>query len=213
MNFTPARLTKFKEKYKEMTFFENKYWSNNIEFVAGVDEAGRGPLAGPVVAACCILNPDDPILGINDSKKVSEKMREYLFDEIKARAISYQIEIVEHNIIDDINILNATKIAMTKSIENLSHKPDIVLIDAVKLEDLSVKSDSIIKGDLKSISIAAASILAKVTRDEIMKEYEKKYPGYGFSRNKGYGTKLHYEGIQKHGITPIHRKTFLKGLI
>ena len=163
--------------------------------VGGMDEAGRGPLAGPVVCACCIMPLDSMIDGINDSKKVSEKNRERLFDEIISKALAYGVGIVEHDVIDEINILEATKLGM--------------LIDAVKLE-LSVPSKSLIKGDAQSYNIAAASIIAKVTRDRIMREYDSLYPQYGFSKNKGYGTKVHTDAIGTIGSCPIHRRTFIR---
>ncbi len=213
MKISEKALTKLKEKYETMSAFDNKYRKYDEYLIAGIDEAGRGPLAGPVVAAACILDPLNPIYGLDDSKKLSEKKREALFAEITEKAICFHVSMVENDIIDDINILNATKIAMIECVDKISEKPDLVLIDAVKLEDTWVEIIPIIKGDTLSISIAAASILAKVTRDRIMIEYSLKYPGYGFEKNKGYGTKEHYEGISKNGITPIHRKTFLKGLV
>lgn len=175
--------------------------------VAGVDEAGRGPLAGPVVAAACIMPDDSYLEGVNDSKKLSESARERLFEQITAAAVAYRVAVVEHTVIDEINILNATKRAMQEALNGLSVVPDIVLIDAIKLP-LSVRTESIIKGDAKSYSIAAASILAKVTRDRIMREYDARYPGYGFAKNKGYGTAAHVLAIRELGYSPIHRRTF-----
>lgn len=205
------KLTK-KEKdeliLKELKDFDLKYIDDK-EYLCGVDEAGRGPLAGPVVVASVILPKDSNILGINDSKKISEKKREELFEKIKEEAIDFKIEIVEPEIIDEINILNATKLACKNAINNLKIKPDLILVDALKDLDIEYEYKSIIKGDLKSYSIAAASILAKVFRDNLMKDYSLVYPEYGFERHKGYGTKLHYEAIEKNGITDIHRKTFL----
>ena len=212
MKISEKALAKLKEKYERMSAFDNKYRKHEDYLIAGIDEAGRGPLAGPVVAAACILDPSNPIYGLDDSKKLSEKKREALFDEITEKAICFHVSMIENDIIDDINILNATKIAMVECVDKISKKPDVVLIDAIKLEDTGVEVIPIIKGDTLSLSIAAASILAKVTRDRLMIEYSLKYPGYGFEKNKGYGTKQHYEGISKNGITPIHRKTFLKGL-
>lgn len=174
---------------------------------AGVDEAGRGPLAGPVVAAACIMPTDSYIEGVNDSKKLSESARERLFEQITAAAVAYRVAIVDHTVIDEINILNATKRAMLEAVNGLSVTPDVVLIDAVKLP-LAVHTESIIKGDAKSYSIAAASILAKVTRDRLMREYDARYPGYGFAKNKGYGTAAHVQAIHELGFSPIHRRTF-----
>ncbi len=177
--------------------------------VGGMDEAGRGPLAGPVVCACCIMPLDSMIDGINDSKKVSEKNRERLFDEIISKALAYGVGIVEHDVIDEINILEATKLGMKRAFDGMTVKPEIMLIDAVKLE-LSVPSKSLIKGDAQSYNIAAASIIAKVTRDRIMREYDSLYPQYGFSKNKGYGTKVHTDAIGTIGSCPIHRRTFIR---
>lgn len=188
--------------------------------IAGVDEVGRGPLAGPVVAAACIFDRDVDIVGIDDSKKLSEKKREQFFDEIKDKALAYGVGEASCEVIDEINILEATKLAMRKAIEEADKmleskgrdKIQIVVFDAVKINDLEKEQMSVIKGDQTYFSIAAASILAKVTRDNLMKEYDKVYPEYGFASNKGYGTKAHYEGIKKAGITEIHRKSFLKNL-
>ena len=180
----------------------------SVNFIAGVDEAGRGPLAGPVVAACCMLPLDRMIDGINDSKKLSEAKRERLYGEITASGI-YKISIIPHDVIDEINILRATKRAMTECIESMSVKPELVLIDAVQL-NVSVPVKSIIKGDAQSYNIAAASVLAKVTRDRIMREYDLIYPQYGFAKNKGYGTAEHIAALIKFGPCPIHRKTFIK---
>ena len=182
-----------------------------VEGLAGVDEAGRGPLAGPVVTACCMLPLDEMIKGINDSKKVSEKKREKLFDEIISKA-NYAISIVDCETIDDINILAATKKAMTECIEKMPVKPQLFLVDAVDL-DVDVKLKSIIKGDATSYNIAAASILAKVTRDRIMREMDALYPEYGFAKHKGYGTKEHIDALIKYGPCPIHRMTFIKNFI
>lgn len=186
--------------------------SLGAELLGGIDEAGRGSLCGPVVCACCVMPYDKMIDGINDSKKVSETKRELLFDEIKNRALAYSVSIVSPEEIDRINILNATKKGMEECINNISIKPDYILIDAVKLA-VSVPTKSIIKGDATSYCIAAASILAKVTRDRIMREYDEKYPEYGFARNKGYGTKQHIEAIKKYGLCEIHRRTFVKNFI
>ena len=211
------RIEKQKLLLEEMLTSERKLWQQGYEFIAGVDEVGRGPLAGPVVAAAVVLPKDFSVLGINDSKKVTEKKREELFPIIKETAIAYGIGVVDHQVIDEINILEATKIAMKEAIENLKtdllNKKekviDYILIDALTL-DVDVPQKAMIKGDAKSVSIAAASILAKVTRDHMMIEYDKVYPGYSFASNKGYGTKAHYEGLNNLGLCPIHRKTFLK---
>ena len=207
-----ARLTQEQliEKYNSLLEYENKCREDGYRFVAGIDEAGRGPLAGPVVAACCILDPDNMILGLDDSKKLSAKKRDALFDEIKEKAIAYSVIRVEAAVIDEINILNATKQAMRQCVAEISVKPDVLLIDAVNLDGTGLPVFPIIKGDAKSNSIAAASILAKVTRDRIMEDYDKEYPGYGFAKHKGYGTAEHYAGIRAQGMCPIHRRSFLK---
>ena len=207
-----ARLTEEQllEKYEELSRYENKCREDGYRFVAGIDEAGRGPLAGPVVAACCIIDPENMILGLDDSKKLSAKKRDALFDEIKEKAIAYSVIRVEADVIDEINILNATKQAMRQCVAEISVKPDVLLIDAVNLDGTGLPVIPIIKGDAKSNSIAAASILAKVTRDRIMEDYDKEYPGYGFAKHKGYGTAEHYAGIRAQGMCPIHRRSFLK---
>ncbi len=179
--------------------------------LAGIDEAGRGPLAGPVVAACCMMSLDDMVNGINDSKKVSEKKREALFEIIKERS-TYAISVVNNEIIDDINILNATKKAMEECIRSMSERPELILVDAVQLKS-EIPLRAIIKGDATSYNIAAASILAKVTRDRIMREMDILYPEYGFAKNKGYGTKEHIDALIKYGPCPIHRFTFIKNFI
>lgn len=207
-----AKFINEKERIKKLWKFENELFSQNYNLIAGIDEAGRGPLAGPVVAAAVILPKNELIWGINDSKKISEKRRNELYDVINKTAIDIGIGIVSNDIIDEINIFNATKLAMKKAILALKNKPDFLLIDALKLTDINIKQKELIKGDSLSVSIAAASIIAKVTRDRIVKEYEKIYSGYGFERHKGYGTKEHYEAIRKFGITPVHRKSFLKSL-
>lgn len=183
---------------------------NGIELLCGVDEAGRGPLAGDVYAAAVIF-PDNVIIeGINDSKKLSEKKREALFDEIKEKALAYCIATASVSEIEDVNILNAAMLAMKRAVEGLNITPEIVLIDGNKTPDISAKAISVVKGDAKSQSIAAASILAKVARDWYMKEMDKKYPEYQFSKHKGYGTKLHYEMVDKYGLCDIHRPSFFK---
>ncbi|MBR2322769.1 MAG: ribonuclease HII [Clostridia bacterium] len=189
--------------------FENKYLELGYQYIAGVDEVGRGPLAGPVVCASVIMDLSNIIEGIDDSKKVSEKKREMLYDKIIENAVSYSICEVSPEEIDRINILEATKKCMKNAVLGLKTQPNVVLVDAVKL-DLPYKVEPIIKGDLKSYTIGAASILAKVYRDRLMKEYGEKFPGYGFERNAGYGTKEHIEKIKEIGPCQIHRKTFIK---
>ncbi|HOO61214.1 MAG TPA: ribonuclease HII [Bacillota bacterium] len=205
-----TREEKMKEKYILMSNYENEAYANGKSVIAGIDEAGRGPLAGPVVAAACILNPNYTILGLDDSKKLSPKRRDELYDEIIKHAVSFCVIRVEPDVIDEINILNATKQAMRACVAGLAVQPELLLIDAVDLKGVDVEVIPIIKGDAKSNSIAAASILAKVTRDRIMVEYDKEYPGYGFAQHKGYGTAAHYAAIREFGFTPIHRRTFLK---
>ncbi len=183
--------------------------SENFKYICGIDEAGRGPLAGPVVVASVIMPRDSMIEGVNDSKKVSEKKREKLYDLILDEAISYGIGIIDQNEIDEINILNATKKGLTKSIKELKVKPDLILVDALTHIDTNgIPYESIIKGDAKSYSIAAASIIAKVTRDRIMREWDKIYPQYGFGKHKGYGTSAHISAIKEYGLCPLHRKSF-----
>ena len=181
--------------------------------ICGIDEAGSGPLAGPVYAAAVILPIDLEIDGLNDSKKLTEKKREALFDVICEKANSYSIGIATEEEIDEINILNATFLAMRRAVDGLSVKPDYALIDGNQHPGLSIADETVIKGDAKSYSIAAASILAKVTRDRLMMEYDKKYPEYLFATHKGYGTKAHYEAIKQHGVCEIHRLSFLKNVL
>ena len=182
--------------------------------IIGFDEAGRGPLAGPVSAGCVLLGPDFPVEILNDSKKLSEKKREKLYDDIIENAIAWGVGIKDNNVIDEINILEATRLAMHEAIENLQVKPDFIFIDAEKKVDTDkIPYLPIIKGDALSISIAAASIIAKVTRDRMMREYDKEYPEYGFEKHKGYGTKTHIEAIKEHGLTPIHRRSFTKKFV
>ena len=178
--------------------------------VCGVDEAGRGPLAGPVFAAAVILPEGCEIEGLNDSKKLSEKKREALFDVIKEKAVSWSVASVDEKVIDEINILQATYLAMKNAVEGLDVPADYALIDGNRLPPLPINGETVVKGDAKSMSIAAASILAKVSRDRFMLEIDKKYPQYHFSKHKGYGTKLHYEMLTEHGISDCHRLTFLK---
>ncbi len=210
-----AKIERDLEKEKEeearlykLSEYERKLKKENYKYIVGIDEVGRGPLAGPVVASCVILPEYESYKYINDSKKVSKKRREELFELINKTAIvTYGSASPEE--IDKYNILVATKLAMKRAIEKLPIKPDFLLIDAVKLDDININQLNIIKGDEKSISIAAASIMAKVTRDRLMEEYDEKYPGYDFKNNKGYGTRNHYYGLDELGVTEIHRRTFL----
>ena len=189
--------------------FDKDFYNKGLSFVSGVDEAGRGPLAGPVVAAAVILPKDIFIDGVNDSKKLTEKKRNILFEEIKQKAFSYGIGIVDAKTIDEINILQATFLAMRKALEQLSVKPDLVLVDGNHtIPNLQNKQQAIVSGDAKSASIACASILAKVSRDHYMEKMDIKYPNYGFKNHKGYGTKTHIEAIWKYGPSKIHRKTY-----
>lgn len=199
-----------KRTEKAMAF--DKEYMDEYEYVCGIDEVGRGPLAGPVMAAAVILPKNCDILYINDSKKLSPKKREDMAKKIEEIAISIGYGVIDEKIIDEINILNATKRAMKIAIENLSVKPDFCLIDSVKLDNVSISQKSFTKGDEKSMSIAAASIVAKVKRDKYMVEISKKYPEYNFEKNKGYGTKEHIYMLKKYGYSDIHRKTFLKFL-
>lgn len=197
-----------------MTYeYEKQAMEEGYSVVCGVDEAGRGPLCGPVCAAAVVLPVDCEIEGINDSKKLSEKKREAIFDVIKEKAIAYSVCMVDAKTIDEINILQATFRAMREAVEGLSVKADIALIDGNQKPGLSIEQRTIVKGDAKSISIAAASILAKVSRDRYMKEADEKYPEYQFAKHKGYGTKLHYEMIAEYGICDEHRRTFLKKIL
>jgi len=195
------------EKFVEMTSFEENLRQQGFQFIAGIDEAGRGPLAGPVVAAAVILPEDFYLPGIDDSKKLTEHKREEYFDRIKMDAIAVGVGIIDAPEIDRINILEAAKKAMLAAVIQLDPNPDYLLIDAVKL-GTPYPSESLIKGDARSITIAAASIIAKVTRDRLMKEISHKHPEYGFSSNMGYGTAEHLDALKQHGVTPFHRKTF-----
>ena len=201
------KLEKELARLEAMREYEDTY--DACAYICGIDEAGRGPLAGPVVAGAVILPKDCRILYINDSKKLSEKRRNELFDIIKEEAVTYGIGIIDAARIDEINILQATYEAMRSAINNLNPSPDILLNDAVTIPKVDIKQVPIIKGDAKSISIAAASVLAKVTRDRIMEEYDKKYPEYGFAKHKGYGTKQHIQALEQFGASPIHRRTFI----
>ena len=204
-------MAKEKEQVDKLKFEKEEEAKGNF-LIAGVDEVGRGPLAGPVCVAAVIMPLDDLIEGVDDSKKLSEKKRNLLFEQIKEKAICYSIEMVDEETIDKINILEATKLCMKKAIESLSLKPDVVLIDAISKLDTDVNLRGIIKGDALSYSIGCASILAKVTRDNLMVELAKEYPEYGFEKHKGYGTKVHIEALKQHGPCVHHRLSFLKFL-
>lgn len=202
------------ERLNVLKEFENKLYSEGLKYIAGIDEAGRGPLAGPVVVGIAIMKPDSFIEGVNDSKKISEKKRELLYEQITNEAIDWSVGIVDQNEIDEINILNATKKALHMAITNLKIKPDRILVDALEhMDTCGIPYTSIIKGDAKVYSISAASIIAKVTRDRKMKEYDEIYPEYGFAGHKGYGTAKHIQAIKAYGPCPLHRKTFIKNFI
>ena len=194
----------------DLWVYERKACDAGIKLVCGVDEAGRGPLAGPVCAAAVILPPGLEIPGLNDSKKLTDKKRRELYDVITAQAVSYGIAFASEQEIDEINILQATFLAMERAIQKLSPQPELALIDGNRTKDFGLPVRTIVKGDSLSASIAAASILAKVTRDRLMEEYDAQYPQYGFAVHKGYGTKRHYKALREFGPSPIHRKTFLK---
>jgi len=205
------KLKEEQDRVYKLGEYERRY--SKYEFICGVDEVGRGPLAGPVVAVAVILPKDCEILYINDSKKLSKKKRESIAGEILAKAIAVGIGIVSPSRIDQINILQATYEAMTMAVEDLDIKPDMLLVDAVTIPHLEIPQEAIIGGDTVSISIAAASIIAKVARDKIMADYDEIYPGYDFEKNSGYGTKHHREALKQLGATPIHRKTFIKKIL
>lgn len=194
----------------DMWLIENSHFSDGIKIICGVDEAGRGPLAGPVCAAAVILPSNIDIPGLDDSKKLSDKRRRELFPVIKEQAVAYGIGLASHEEIDEINILQATFLAMERALDQLDVKPDLALIDGNRAKDFGIPVQTVIHGDSLSASIAAASILAKVTRDDLMVEYAEKYPQYAFEIHKGYGTKAHYEALRTYGPSPIHRMTFLK---
>lgn len=193
--------------------YENAALNSGFEVICGIDEAGRGPLAGPVYAAAVILPKGHIVEGVNDSKKISEKKRDLLFDKIIDECVCYSIGTASEQEIDEINILQATFLAMRRAVEGLEIKPDIALVDGNNKPGLDIAEQTIVKGDSKSANVAAASIIAKVSRDRYMLEMAEKYPEYQFEKHKGYGTKLHYEMLEKYGISPIHRKTFLKKLL
>ncbi len=202
------------ERLIELSKFEREYNEKGYELIGGIDEAGRGPLFGPVVAACVVLPKGCLIEGVNDSKKLSEKKREALFDEIKEKAVAWGVGIVDNNVIDEINILEATRKAMHEAVMNLQVKPDYIFIDAEKHVDTNgIPYLPIIKGDALSINISCASIIAKVTRDRMVDEWAKEYPEYGLEKHKGYGTKQHTDAIKQYGLTPLHRKTFCQKFI
>ena len=202
------------ERLNILKEFETNLYKTGIKYIAGIDEAGRGPLAGPVVVGIAIMKPESFIEGINDSKKISEKKREMLYDTITEEAVDWAVGIIDQNEIDKINILNATKKALHMAIDNLKVKPDRILVDAIEhIDTCGIPYTSIIKGDAKIYSISAASIIAKVTRDRIMQEYDEIYPQYGFTNHKGYGTAKHIQAIKQYGPCPLHRKTFIKNFI
>lgn len=191
---------------------EKELWEADYQLIAGVDEVGRGPLAGPVVSAAVVLRKGQIIEGVTDSKKISEAKREKLIDKILEEAVAYSVSFVDEKIIDDINIRNATFKAMNEAVNSLKVKPDFVLIDGNAIEGMNLPHKCVVKGDLNCNCIAAASIVAKVTRDRFMVELAKKYPQYDFEKHKGYGTKLHYDKLKEFGVSDVHRKTFLKNL-
>ncbi len=202
------------ERLKNLKEFENNLHSTGLKYIAGIDEAGRGPLAGPVVVGIAIMKPDSFIEGVNDSKKLSEKKREQLYEQIISEAIDWAVGIVDQKEIDEINILNATKKALHMAISNLKVKPDRILVDALEhIDTYGIPYTSIIKGDAKIYSISVASIIAKVTRDRIMQKYDEIYPEYGFSGHKGYGTAKHIQAIKEYGPCSLHRKTFIKKFV
>ena len=202
------------ERLNNLKEFEANLYKTGLKYIAGIDEAGRGPLAGPVVVGIAIMKPESFIDGINDSKKISEKKRELLYEQITNEAIDWSVGIIDQNEIDEINILNATKKALHMAIKSLKVKPERILVDALEhIDTCGIPYTSIIKGDAKIYSISAASIIAKVTRDRIMQEYDEIYPEYGFASHKGYGTAKHIQAIKQYGPCPLHRKTFIKNFI
>ena len=202
------------ERLTNLKRMEKGLYEKGFEYICGIDEAGRGPLAGPVVVAGVIMPKDSMIEGVNDSKKVSEKKREKLYDLILEEAISYSVAIIGQDVIDEINILNATKEGVTKVVEGLDVKPNLILVDALThINTKGIPYDSIIKGDAKCYNISCASIIAKVTRDRIMREWDEIYPQYGFINHKGYGTAKHIQALKEYGPCPIHRRTFIKNFV
>lgn len=205
---------KEEQRLIELKQIEQGIYNEGKELICGIDEAGRGPLAGPVVVAAVIMPKDSMIEGVNDSKKVSEKKREILYEKIIDEAISYGVGIIDQKEIDRINILNATKEGLTMAVQELNPKPDLIIVDALnKIDTLGIPYKSIIKGDAKCYSIAAASIIAKVTRDRIMRQWDEVYPQYGFSKHKGYGTSEHIKAIKEYGLCPLHRLSFVKNIV
>ena len=194
-------------RLEQMLRYEKELYQAGYQTIAGIDEVGRGPLAGPVVAAAVILPQGCKIKGLNDSKKIPKKKHQDIYQAVMDKALAVGIGLMDSEIIDQVNIYEATKLAMKEALSKLRLKSDYLLIDAMKL-DVEISQESIIKGDANSLSIAAASIVAKVTRDKLMADYDKKFPGYDFAQNAGYGTKSHLQGLERHGVTPIHRKTF-----
>ena len=194
-------------RLEQMLRYEKELYQAGYQRIAGIDEVGRGPLAGPVVAAAVILPPGCKIKGLNDSMKIPKKKHQEIYQAVMDKALAVGIGLMDSEIIDQVNIYEATKLAMKEALSKLSLKPDYLLIDAMKL-DVEIPQESIIKGDANSLSIAAASIVAKVTRDKLMTDYDKEFPGYDFAQNAGYGTKSHLQGLERNGVTPIHRKTF-----
>lgn len=204
---------KEEQRLTELKKIENEIYKTGVQTICGIDEAGRGPLAGPVVVAAVIMPKDSFIEGVNDSKKVSEKKREALYEQITDEAIAWGVGIIDQKEIDEINILNATKKGLTTAIKELKVKPDRIIVDALdKIDTLGIPYTPIIKGDAKCYSIAAASIIAKVTRDRIMRQWDEIYPMYGFEKHKGYGTAMHMQAIRKYGLCPIHRRSFTKNI-
>lgn len=204
---------KEEQRLTELKKIENEIYKTGVQTICGIDEAGRGPLAGPVVVAAVIMPKDSFIEGVNDSKKVSEKKREALYEQITDEAIALGVGIIDQKEIDEINILNATKKGLTTAIKELKVKPDRIIVDALdKIDTLGIPYTPIIKGDAKCYSIAAASIIAKVTRDRIMRQWDEIYPMYGFEKHKGYGTAMHMQAIREYGLCPIHRRSFTKNI-
>lgn len=201
-------------RLNELKEMENSIYKDGYKYICGIDEAGRGPLAGPVAIASVIMPCNSMIEGVNDSKKISEKKRELIYEKITEEALSWSVSIIDQKEIDEINILNATKKGLTNSIRNLKVKPNIILVDALEhIDTCGIPYKSIVKGDAKCYSIAAASIIAKVTRDRIMRQWDEIYPEYGFAKHKGYGTAYHIQAIKEYGLCPLHRRSFTKKFI